>query len=64
MDSTTLDLDALELEGRPGPFTVTHGGRSYELVDAAAIDYRELLAGQRAYLAGDPFCQHDVRHLR
>lgn len=52
--TNALDLDTLEREDRPGPFSVTLGGREYVLVDATEIDYRELLAGQRAYLAGDP----------
>lgn len=40
---TSIDLDTLERPDDPGPFTVTHGGNSYEFVDAQELDYRELV---------------------
>jgi hypothetical protein len=49
-----LDLDVLEpAEKVIAPFTVTLGGKCYILIDAREIDYRDIRAAQRAYLAGD-----------
>ena len=40
---TSLDLDALEREGDPGPFSVTLGGHIYEMIDPQSLDYRDLV---------------------
>jgi hypothetical protein len=43
INTTTLDLDALEREGDPGEFTAVIGGRQYSFNDAQGLDYRVLL---------------------
>lgn len=37
-----LDLDELEREDDPGPFTFTLGGRDYLMIDPQDLDWREL----------------------
>lgn len=49
-----FDIDALEQPERPEPFTVRLNGRDYVLRDMQDIDFRELLAGFRARVLGDP----------
>lgn len=39
----TLDLDTLERENPPEPFTFRHGGRRYFLRDPQDVDWQELL---------------------
>jgi hypothetical protein len=41
--SGTINLDELECDDAPGPFTFTLGGRDYEMVDPYAMDYRDLI---------------------
>lgn len=49
-----LNLDTLEREGDPGPFVIVLGHKRYELVDAMNLDFRDLLASQRAAMRGEP----------
>jgi hypothetical protein len=37
-----LDLDALEREGTPGPFTVKLAGRPWKLADPQELDWKQL----------------------
>lgn len=37
-----LDLDALEREGTPGPFTVKLAGRPWVLADPQELDWKQL----------------------
>lgn len=39
-----LDLDTIEREGAPEPYTVRRGGRVYTFVDAMELDWQELMA--------------------
>lgn len=50
---TTLDLDALEREGDPGPFIFVLGGREYEMLDPQGMDYRDMLPILEATQKGD-----------
>ena len=46
--SVSLDLDALEREGeKVTPFTFSHGGRVYTMIDPQEIDWQDLLSGFR-----------------
>lgn len=49
-----LILDDLEVEGDPGPFVVTLGGKQYELLNPQGMDYRELLAFMEEFKNGTP----------
>lgn len=50
----SVNLDTLEREGDPGPFVIVLGGKRYELLDAMDLDFRDLLASQRAAMLGEP----------
>lgn len=41
---SALNLDALEREGAPGPFTFVHSGREYTLRDPEDIDWQDLIS--------------------
>lgn len=44
----SLDLDTLEREGDvPGPFTFTHDGEQYAMLDPQEVDWQDLLSGLR-----------------
>lgn len=49
-----FNLDTYENPETVEPFVVVVGGRRYVLIDALDTDYRDLLAAQRAYWAGEP----------
>lgn len=38
-----LNLDTLDREARPEPFSVVHGGKPYTFIDPEDIDWRDLL---------------------
>lgn len=40
MDTPSLNLDALEREGAPPPFTIVHGGQPFTLADPRELDWR------------------------
>lgn len=42
MSPPSLDLDALERDGAPGSFTITHGGEQYALADPQELDWRQI----------------------
>lgn len=42
--TVSLNLDALERENAPKPFSVVLGGKRMVLLDAQEVDYRDLLA--------------------
>lgn len=44
---TTLNLDDLEREGTPEPFTVRHGGKQIEMLDATELDWKALMVAMR-----------------
>jgi hypothetical protein len=47
-DAVTLNLDVLEREGDvPGPFTFTHDGELYTMLDPQEVDWQDLLSGLR-----------------
>ena len=50
----SLDLDAIDREDRPEPYTVTIGGRTYEMVDPQELDFRVLIQAQQQAFDGDP----------
>lgn len=52
-DTSYLDLDELEREDDPGPFTTKLGGREYELADPQLLDHRELVKAIVAGSSGD-----------
>lgn len=39
----TLDLDALDRENAPEPFSIRHGDRVYTFTDAMEIDWQKLM---------------------
>jgi hypothetical protein len=39
----SLDLDTLEREGAPEPYSIRHGGRVYTFADAMDIDWQKLM---------------------
>lgn len=43
MAKKPFDLDALEREDDPGPFTFVLGGREYQMLDPQGADYRDLV---------------------
>ena len=51
--TSVLDLDELEREDGPGPFTFVLGGRSYELASPEDLDYRDLAEAMVAGTNGD-----------
>jgi hypothetical protein len=51
--TTTFNLDEFECEDDPGPFAFILGGRSYEMVDPHAVDYRDLTPILLAARTGD-----------
>lgn len=52
-DTSHIDLDELEREDDPGPFTATLGGREYTLCDPQLLDHRELVTAIVAGSNGD-----------
>ena len=51
--TVALDLDALERDDDPGPFTFKLRGREYKMIDPQASDYRDLAPVMSALLRGD-----------
>lgn len=51
-DDVDLDLDALEWEGEKKPFSVNVGGRRYELLATAQLDWRDYAALQTDKVPG------------
>jgi hypothetical protein len=48
----TLDLDTIQKPAK-APFTITLGGKEYNLTDIREMDYRQLLAIQKSFRDGD-----------
>lgn len=48
----TIDLDGMEREDAPEPFTATLGGKVYQFIDAQEIDWRELIEAMTGELHG------------
>lgn len=43
----SFDLDALDREGRPEPFSIRHVGRVYTFADAMDVDWQKLMAAMQ-----------------
>ncbi|KWT61828.1 hypothetical protein ADL21_11115 [Streptomyces albus subsp. albus] len=48
-----FSLDALDQDGEPSPFAVTHGGTSYRLADPRTLSWRAIAALGTGDLARD-----------